>query len=357
MKDKRHSMPILVCVLMLVFVIVGSDAVEAKEELTCHDYTLQVTLNPDDTTLYNVVGTLCSVGSPEGKTIQVLVSGATYSRIYWDFTFQPQHYSYVRTVTKQGYATLNLERIGIGVSDHPDGNLVDIQSNAYVVHQVIQALRNNNNADRMSFDKVIVVGHSLGSFMAVDLAANYPDDVDGVILTGFLHNLNPDFSTIALNFFYPATFDERFLGQFPNLDYFTTIPGTRESLFYYSPTTNSQVVALDEETKETATVGEFAFTLPFTTSLQIDVPVLITVGEFDQIFCGGAVDCSNAAGVQTYEDAFFGAAACLQTEVIHSAGHTLNLHTNAHATYAKMIHWADKRVGPDANPPSQPCDA
>ena len=331
------------------------DVAEARGFRRCQDHTFQVNLSPDDTTVYNVVGTLCSKGSPEGKTVQLLLSGGTYSRIYWDFTFQPRRYSYVRAATKRGYVTLNLERIGVGESDRPDGYLVDVESNAYVAHQVVQALR-NGDVGGVAFDKVIAVGHSLGSLISVDLAANYPGDVDGLILTGFLHNLNPDFLDIAPNSYYPATFDPRFLDQFPNFDYFTTIPGTRESLFYHPPTSRSRVIAVDEDTKETVSIGEFAFTLPFAETLQIDVPVMILVGEFDAVFCGGAVDCSSASEVEAYEADFFVPEACLQTKVVKRTGHGLNLHINARATFARMIHWANQKVGNGVNPPSQPCN-
>jgi hypothetical protein len=72
--------------------------------------------------------------TPAGKTVQLLLHGSTYARYYWDFPYQTAHYSYVRAATNRGYATFNLDRIGNGASDHPDGNLVDINSNAFVVH-------------------------------------------------------------------------------------------------------------------------------------------------------------------------------------------------------------------------------
>ncbi len=352
-----HKLKIMF-IFLLGILLLSAANLAAAEPLVCCDYSFEVNLSPDNPVVYNVVGTLCSRGSLEGKTVQLLVSGATYSRMYWDFPFQPDHYSYVHTATEKGYVTLNLERIGIGVSDHPDGNMVNVSSNAHVAHQVIQALR-NGDVGGVAFGKVIIVGHSLGSVVSIELAAQYPGDVDGIILTGFIHNLNPDLIDIGLNnYFYPATLDPRFLGQFPNYDYFTTVPGSREMLFYYLPAANPDVIAVDEGNKETISLGELEETVDLfndTTSLLIDVPVMAIIGEFDLIFCGGDVDCSDKDMVQSHEEEFFGPEACVQTFVVEDSCHDLNLHTNAHEAYAKMIHWADRMVGKGPGSPPESC--
>ena len=46
------------------------------------------------------------------STLQVLVHGVTYNLEYWDISFQPEMYSYVRFAAAQGYATLNMARLG-----------------------------------------------------------------------------------------------------------------------------------------------------------------------------------------------------------------------------------------------------
>src|SRR5262245_39860697 len=43
-----------------------------------------------------------------GGTLQILLHGATYSHVYWDFPFKPERYSYVRAMSRAGYATLNM---------------------------------------------------------------------------------------------------------------------------------------------------------------------------------------------------------------------------------------------------------
>jgi pimeloyl-ACP methyl ester carboxylesterase len=347
----------LVVLAMLLGTTTTARVAMAEATLQCTDHALRVTLAPGQTDTFQVIGTLCSQGPAAGKTVQLLLHGSTYARYYWDFPYEPQHYSYVRAATKGGYATFNLDRIGNGASDHPNGNLVDIDANAFVVHQVVEALRAGLVASQ-SFEKVIVVGHSMGSFTTIKYAGSFPGEADGIILTGFLHDVNFDFvNSVLLPALYPATLDPKFAGQFPNFDYFTSVPGSRGA-FYYLPNVDPQVLALDESLKQTTTIGELntgpamAFD-PI--SLQIEGPVQIVIGEFDSIFCGNHVNCSDKAAVQNYEHGFYSTSACVETAVIPAAGHDLNLQTNAGAAYKQMLSWADRNVGGTAGAAPQPC--
>lgn len=326
--------------------------------VACSDHVFEVTLAPGETETFEVVGTLCSRRPEAGRTVQVLLHGATYDGTYWDFPHQPQHYSYVRAAAGRGYATFNLDRIGNGRSDHPAGERVDIESNAFVVHQVIAALR-AGEVGGAAFDKVMVVGHSMGSFVALVHAATFPADVDGLVLTGFLHDVNFDFvDEVLLPSIYPARLDPKFAGRFSGDDYLTSVPGSRGETFYYAPTADPAVIELDEALKETATVAEFG-TGPAVVfdpiSFDVEGPVLVILGEFDFIFCGNQVDCSDRAAVESYERGFYGAAACVDVEVVGASGHVLNLQRNAHSAYARMLGWADRRVGRGPGPAPDPC--
>jgi pimeloyl-ACP methyl ester carboxylesterase len=289
-----------------------------------------------------------------------LLHGITYARYYWDLPYQNEHYSYVRAATKRGYATFNLDRIGNGASDHPANSfLVDLYSNAFVVHQVVEALR-AGQVGSTSFEKVIVVGHSMGSMVTASYASSFPGEADGIILTGFLHSINWDFAYASLiPNLYPALLDPKFTGQFTDPYYMTTKPDTR-GVFYYLPNTDPQVVTLDESLKQIVTYAEF-LTGPDVvydqSSLQITGPVQMVIGQYDYLFCGPEVNlnCSDQVSVQDYEETKFSTSACLETAVINDAGHDLNLHMNAHATYSQMLSWADRQVGSTADPAPQPC--
>ncbi len=321
--------------LILFCAIVGKTTVLADSN--CTQYTLPVTLSPTDPTHYNVVGYLCNADA--GNNVQLTLSGATYNHSYWDFPFDPKTYSYVRNTVNTDFATFNLDRIGTGASDHPVPELISIQSNAFVAHQIIQDLRSGVIAGT-HFQKVVVVGHSMGSAMAIDEAATY-QDVDGVILTGYIHGtFNPSSFAVIGTGSYPAFLDPQFS---PTLapGYLTTKPGVRGPVFYYAPFADPQVIATDESTKDLVTdttVATFIPTLASHESNAIHVPVLLVLGQFDFLFCGTNPGCTQSQ-VAANEASFFDPQAQLQINIIPNTGHDLNLHTTAGQWFGIAQTW------------------
>src|SRR5262245_49521646 len=121
-------------------VCTSARAASIDQPTTCQQSQLTVALEAGQPATYHVTGQLCY--KPNNKNIvHLLVSGATYSRAYWDFPLQPQQYSYVRALTNAGYATFNFDSIGIGESDHPQADQVPVQSPALVVILRVYAWR------------------------------------------------------------------------------------------------------------------------------------------------------------------------------------------------------------------------
>jgi pimeloyl-ACP methyl ester carboxylesterase len=339
---------------MLAVVLLPSGAQAAEGGFRCEELSFGVNLSPSDPTVYSVFGVLCSRGSIGRKTVQITLHGATYSHLYWDWPVQPETYSYVRRATAEGYAVLNLDRIGIGQSDRPAAADVTIAANGYVVHQIVQALRGGDlvvpSFGRISAERVVLVGHSLGSVISIQEAATY-GDVDGVVLTGASHTITPALNEVFA-VLYPANLDPRFPGA-PN-GYLTTLPGSRD-VFYYQPSRDPLVLAIDEQTKETVTTAELDTAVPaLFLSPGIHVPVLVVVGDHDRAFCGEPT-CS-ASGSLDDEASFFAPDACVETAAISGAGHDLNLQFQAPIAYDAVLSWMNRRVGSDPNvPPPSPC--
>ncbi|HZO75444.1 MAG TPA: hypothetical protein VFB60_24790 [Ktedonobacteraceae bacterium] len=137
----------------------------------------------------------------------------------------------------------------------PSGLLtVAMSTNAYVVHEVVQALR-CGSIGTQPFTQVLLVGHSLGSAISWIEASTY-HDVNGVIISGLLHLVNATNVASVVTTLYAATLDPRFAADAFNLNYagyLTTKPRTRGQSFYYLPNADPQVIATDEATKETVT--------------------------------------------------------------------------------------------------------
>ncbi len=208
--------------------------------------------------------------------------------------------------------------------------------------------------DGHAFAHVIMVGHSLGSIEAWVEAARY-HDVDAMIVTGALHALSPNAAAFVQNDFYPAASDPKFASSDLDSGYLTTVPGTREALFYNPATTSPAVVATDEANKDTNTLAELEGILSLLgeppaqqPSAQVTVPVLVVVGVDDNIFCAAVTvyNCANPASVQAFESRYYPPAAHLKVAVIPDTGHDLALSTTAPLTDAAMIAWSLSVIAP-----------
>jgi pimeloyl-ACP methyl ester carboxylesterase len=172
--------------------------------------------------------------------------------------------------------------------------------------------------------------------------ANQYSDVDGVILTGFLHAAGPAFMSLG-PILYPAQSDPRFAGQNIPDGYLTTLPGTRSPLLW-TPNVKPEVMAVEEFLKETITTGELNTFPPLVFSPDnaqgIHVPVLIVIGQYDNIFCTPP-QCSEAQIEATY----YAPEAKVEVKVIPLGGHALNLHRNAPTVFATALEWSNRHFG------------
>ncbi len=325
--------------------------------ITCHQENITVHLSDLDPTPYNMAGTLCWQGQLAGKTMQLLIPGFSYGQYYWDFPYQQPAYSYVTSAVQAGYATLDVDRLGTGLSDHPLPELTTLQTESHSIHDVVEALRAGTLEDT-SFPKIVLVGHSLGTLVAWGEAAAY-HDVDGVIASGWLHTLNPVGVASVVTAVWPVALDPKFADSGLPLGYVTTRPGSRASAFYNTTDADPQVIGLDEVLKQTGTDGELA---TFATgenpleTLQINVPVLTADGQKDGIFCSLLLPCNSAGNLVNREQAFYNPNACLEGYVLPNSGHDMNLHLNAADWYTAANAWVADRVGSTATtPPTQPC--
>lgn len=320
----------------------------------CRDQRVPVALAQGEPARFNVATTLCVPKAVRRPTVHLLLAGGSYGRVYWDFPYRPETYSYVKALTRAGFATLNVDRIGIGRSSYPPAEDVTIESNAYVAHQLVSALR-RGRIGGVRFPYVVSVGHSLGVGIAWVEAARYAD-VDGVIVTDGMHTPASGL-WLAIASFYAAQLDPRFDSRDLPPGYLTTLPGRRGAVFYYEPGADPKVIARDEATKETATAAELAtlaLSADSSVSRGIKVPVLSVVGEYDRNFCD--IPCSDPSSpAPAQEPQYYAPEACLEIFVVPRAGHNINLHRSAPVWYRKAIEWSDRRVGRSPEAKRQRC--
>jgi pimeloyl-ACP methyl ester carboxylesterase len=257
-----------------------------------------------------------------------------------------------------GYATFALDLLGAGASDHPPASDVTMDANAYSIFQVIQALRSGLIGET-PFSKVILVAHSAGSDASLLEGARY-GGVDGLIITGLLHELSPLGIADLGGSLVLAQQDPKFQKSDLPLGYVTTRPGTRAAIFFNVVDTDPAVIQQDEADKDVGADGQIATFddgLEPLVSLQLQVPVLLAVGQDDVFLCTISLSCASSSDILAREQPFYDSQTCLEAFVLANAGHDINLHLNSNLWYNYAIDWSNRRIGSSSEqPPTQPCD-
>ena len=147
------------------------------------------------------------------QTLQFLSHGGTLDHTYWDFAAV---YSYVDAAAAAGYATFSYDRLGTGLSDHPDPNqVVQAALQVEIGHILIQGLR-KTRVQGKGVEKVVAVGHSAGSALTLGVVGKYPRDLDGLVFTGISAS-TPGVAIAQISFnLLPAPLDPS--GRFIGLD-------------------------------------------------------------------------------------------------------------------------------------------
>lgn len=322
------------------------------EGVQCEEQRITVKLSADGFREFDLVGQLCWTGELTDQTLQVLVSGAGYGAAYWDFPYQPDTYSYARAALRAGDAVFNFDRLGMGLSDHPFGISLDVDTQAYVLHQVLNVLTN-----RHDFRATVALGHSFGSTVSLAHALTYPEQSDGIVLTGFIHNVNPAFGPAMGQGIAVAAFSGPLVGNLVDPTYVISKPDSRGDVFYTRENTDEKVIATDNDTRETTAAGELISMSRYFKgqSKQLTVPVMVLVGENDFVVCGGELDCTDHAAVIEHELTYYPATSCPEIFVLDDTNHNANLHLNAPEAFEMMQDWVNRRVGSAGRPATEPC--
>ncbi|MCW2716753.1 alpha/beta hydrolase [Pseudonocardia sp.] len=314
----------------------------------CHEYEIPVSVAPGLPADQHIAGELCLPDGPVPSVLQILVPGATYNRTYWDFPIS--QYSYVDAATARGYAVFAMDRLNTGASSTLPPAAVTVELDAATLHQVVTALRSGADTGT-PFRNVVTVGHSLGSIITIDEAASY-HDVDGLIVTGFSHYVNPLFvtNTATARVVVPTQLVQGGSPYIQNrpLGDLTTPAGGRELNFYAPGTFEPEVLAADEATKDVITASELAtFPVPQSgvESNLITAPVLLAIGRYDFPFLCGTQHCTGAAMVEQFERVRFAAAPEFDAFVVPNAGHDINLARTAPLFFTEADNWITRRFG------------
>lgn len=318
---------------------------------------------------------------------------------YWELPLGT-NYSYVDwAVDKYGFSTLAYDRLCVGNSSHPDPyDVCQLPAELSVLNSLTTLLRSGPlpGTSSPAFGKVVHVGHSYGSALSYSLAAAFPNNTDGLVLTGYSQNATWLPATVAAwnqraaRFNQPARFGDArtvdvagawgalmpyaaalnlSLAQ-PLVDAsaasaalasaalasagFTPAPApapldldagyltwadvyANQYTFLYPPFFAAAVGALAEAVKQPYTVGEVLTlgAVPPPAPLFAG-PVLVLTGRQDEIYCGGDCLATGRADVGSVpEDVgmMLPNASVFEVAIHPNSGHAINLHYNATGSF------------------------
>jgi pimeloyl-ACP methyl ester carboxylesterase len=292
---------------------------------------------------FNIHAQLCVPNSPTKRHIlQIATHGVHYDSRYWDSEHDPQNHSYVDSTLKAGYSIFTYDRLGVGLSEHPDAyDVVQGPLELEILRQLTLMARNGTlyqyfakiNPMDAAFSelekptKVVHVGHSFGSFVTSAFIANYGELSDGAIITGYL-------LTQYLASTGSTTFSVEYAANRSSGYVVCKENGIQNIFFGGNPRTafTPKLLEYGNEIKQPVPVGEFAsaFWLFGKYGPSFKAPVQYLLPEFDFYICRG--NCNGLANLTTLAQTYPNATA-IEVAIQPNTGHALPLHNNATAGF------------------------
>lgn len=355
-------------------VIPGTITAAQADSPNCTNSTLPVALGPGQPLDQKVGVTLCLPSGATPHTVQVLVPGCLWNDSYWNFPSQagdPNDYSFVDSAINKDYATLSFNMVGEGDSSHPASTALNVYSDAYIIHEVIQYLTYlapgaslpssgiqgitgvgilGPHGQNVTFTHQLEVSWSFGTMISWLEVSDY-NDVTAAAFTSATHNLNVSWPFLnAILSLYPAALDPQFAGNGYDLAYETMSPSSLTNVFFGSGQYDPAVAAYaGAHSRDLMTATELAtFPLAIAQPLNIKVPVFDAIGANDPLFCGSsATNCSSGAALAAQEAPHLGSSVPSVTGYVSpNTGHAINLSSDSPAFFSALQSWALSTVAP-----------
>jgi hypothetical protein len=261
------------------------------------------------------------------QTLQILVHGGTYSRWYWDPVDLPERYSYTNTAASRGFPTINIDRIGSGRSDQPDGTNVTLDLHAATVTTIARLAR--ERLAGYTFSRVVGAGHSMGT-RVLTKALNGEHGLDAAVLTGISHQ-RTDADPGGFN--RPASADVRFAQR--NVTGYLQIPAEFRHRFYHVPAVDADVLDADCRNRDVVAIGDlFGIEPVATTPSPAAIPLCVVLGAADWLY-----RAEDSTDFRTAEAAWYPEASTIDFLVYENTGHNINLHHAGPQAMSDYLDW------------------
>jgi pimeloyl-ACP methyl ester carboxylesterase len=255
-------------------------------------------------------------------------------------------YSWIYHAASQGFATLAIDNLGNGRSDHPDPiRVVQPPLQLSVIYGIFTGLRAGTLPNVPKYNKIVMGTHSYGSVLGRLLSTIFPNSgADAYILTAtgrelkglrqFLANIQAQAASAV---------DPRFKELAPA--YLSATKNIREVIYGVNGSFDPNMAEWDTKYPHIFAAGEIADSKNAPPS-SFSGPVLVITGRQDQIVCGNGTivghvpDCGVGPGSQIDDTkTLFPKAKVFTAYVPEGAAHNLNTHYSAPETFGAAHLW------------------
>ncbi|CAI6284645.1 unnamed protein product [Periconia digitata] len=285
---------------------------------------------------YEISATFCRPknGTDAGeKTVLVATHGAGFDRRYWASSYLPEKYSFVYHSLEAGYPVFYYDRAGVGASSRTLNYTAQPEPQIQLLASMVRDIRGGQYTDSIKASKIVLVGHSFGSFVSTGLLNKFPDLADAAVLTGIAFP-NPSDIVNILGKYALTVFGGRLISDVPS----SSLPANADSfddshVAFGDIYSYAQAFLHHPQTAPDVAVANYTFSITqplpvseFASLGNIDLrapdfagKVLITAGQYD-VLCGGDCYATFDAGVQN-TTIFSNEGAVVETFVQPGAGH------------------------------------
>lgn len=314
---------------------------------------------------FDIYATLCVPPNGAKKSyLQIATHGGAFDSRYWDSKLRPEKYSYVDAASAQGYSILTYDRLGCGMSAKPNPytelqapaeveilrGIAEIVRDGKLWNHIPESAAGNYIDISATFEKIILVGHSFGSFISYSLTSLYPHLSDAAVFTGFiLSNQITEQRTAEMALQYAPESDPELFGDYGPGYTVVGTPGALQVGFLSARVNKTLGIggfepeALDYMFKTRAPTSGVEISsaevmlASVLTAPEYQGPVQFTLGEYDMQICLG--DCKGTYNVTMIENEMYPKAKGVDIYLQPGTGHAMPFHRGAHVGFKRTFDW------------------
>ncbi|KAL2835380.1 Alpha/Beta hydrolase protein [Aspergillus pseudoustus] len=288
-------------------------------------------------------------------TLQIATHGFAFDKTYWDSEVEPEKYSYVDAALNAGYSILTYDRLGVGKSSKPDAyEVVQGPVQLEILKEITLLARSGalaksasnkqHDVDIPEFNKIILVGHSLGSAVTIGVLSQYGEMIDGAVSTGLItYGKLGQTGQQAFGLEHARSHDERRFHDRGSGYLVQATESNVQQIFFKKGYFDPKLLTYGERIKETGTVGEFLSlgAVLANPAPNYKGPLLFALAEYDFGVCAG--NCTGSYDLDAIKSDMFPSASNVEVHIQDGSGHALTMHRNATGHYRAIFNYLARK--------------